>query len=50
MPAAWQSVIDAVYIYVNKVGFTHQEINKGKELCCKERKEILKIILKGTPE
>lgn len=48
MPAAWQLVIDAVYIYVNKVGFIYQEMNK--ELCCKEIKKIIKIISEVTPE
>lgn len=49
MPAAWQPVIDAVYIYVNKVEFIHQQINE-KELCCKEIKGIIKIILEVTSE
>lgn len=46
MPAAWQSVIDAVC--VSKIGFIHQDVNKGKKLCYNEIREVLKTISKGT--
>jgi len=47
MPAAWQSVIDAVY--VGKTRFIHQDVNKEEKLRYKEIREILKGILKGNP-
>lgn len=42
MPAAGQPVIYPLYIYVNKLKFIHQEINKEEELRRKEIKEIIK--------